>query len=162
LPRELPFGATGSPNEGRVACTIAELHFDACDCEQPGRAALSADLLVAFSSYAEQSQSCGGASGLDCAAACGCELIQLPGTAADASSELYACQNDVTPPEDLAGFCVIDQEHRGASGPAPIGNPEIVANCPANTHRRIRFVGQDLLSTDAAVFITCTGSSIAR
>jgi hypothetical protein len=158
LPRDLPFGATGGPNEGRVACTIGELHFGACDCEQPGRAALAGELLTAFKRHAEQSQLCGAASGVDCAAACGCELIQLPGTAVDTASELYACQNDVTPPAELAGYCVIDQEHMDENGPAPIGNAEIVANCPADSQRRIVFVGAGVPSTDAATFIACVSS----
>ena len=162
LPIELPFGATGGPNEGRVACTIGELHFDACDCEQPGRAPLSAEVLTAFVGYAEQSQTCGGASGVDCAAACGCELVQPPGTAVDTSSDLYACLNDVTPPVDVAGFCVIDQERMVAGAPAPIGNPELVADCPSTSQRRIRFVGEGLPPTDAAVFIACSGSLSTR
>jgi hypothetical protein len=159
LPRELPFGATGGPNEGRVACAIAELHFDACDCEQPGRAALSDALLTAVVGHAEQLGSCGGASGVACDSACGCELVQLAGTAVDTSSELYACQNELTPAQDLAGFCVIDQERMEGGGPAPIGDHAIVADCPASTQRRIRFLGQDLPSASATVFIACTGST---
>jgi hypothetical protein len=158
FPRELPFGATGSPNEGRVACTIGELHFGACDCEQPGRAPLAGALLTAFKGSAEQMQACGVGTNVDCAAACGCELIQLSGTAVDAASDLYACQNDVTPPADLAGYCVIDQEHMDENGPAPIGNAEIVANCPRDWHRRVRFVGPGVPSTDGYTYIACVSS----
>jgi hypothetical protein len=138
-----------------VTCTIGELHFGACDCEQPGRVTLAGALLTAFQRHAEQSQVCGAASGLDCAAACGCELTQLPGTAVDSASELYACQNVVAPSAELAGYCVIDQHHMDENGPAPIGNAAIVASCPADSHRRIRFVGQGVPASDAATFIAC-------
>jgi hypothetical protein len=44
-----------------------------------------------------------------------------------------------------------------AGGPAPIGNPELVADCPSTSHRRIRFLGLDL--TEGAVFIGCPGAA---
>lgn len=160
LPRGLTVGKTGGPDEGRAACYLGEVRFTTCDCQKPGRAPLSPQLLDLFKSKAQSSQICGAQSGVDCAAACGCEIVQLPGTSRDTTSPLYACQNDVTPPTGFDGFCLIDTDHVDGTTPAPIGNPAIVANCSANAHRRLRFVGQGLPASDAATFIACEGAHL--
>jgi hypothetical protein len=156
----LPFGKAGGADEGRAACYIAELRFTSCDCQKPGHAPLSPQLLDLFKRQAELAQTCGAQSGADCAAACGCEVLQLPGTSRDAASDLYACQNDVTPPAGLDGFCLIDTDHLEGTSPAPIGNAAIVANCSASSHRRLRFLGQSLPASDASTFIACEGAHL--
>jgi hypothetical protein len=160
LPRPLPFGKVGGTEEGRATCYVGELRFTTCDCQKPGHAPLSPQLLDLFKNKAELSQTCGASSGVDCAAACGCEVVQLPGTSRDASSELYACQNDLTLPTDLDGFCLIDADHVEGTTPAPIGNAEIVASCPTNSRRRLRFLGQSLPARDATSFVACAGASL--
>jgi len=161
LPRPLSFGATGSPEEGRSACAIGELGFGACDCSLPGHAPVPSTLLSAFKTKAQQDQSCGGTTPVDCDTACACEIVQPAGTSRDMSSDLYACLNDVTPPPSLAGFCVIDQQHvDGAGAPAPIGSAELVAQCPSDERRRIRFVGDGIPATGAMLYLACQGASL--
>jgi hypothetical protein len=41
-----------------------------------------------------------------------------------------------------------------------IGNPELVAECPATARQLLRFVGQGL-RRNATTFIACQGSSLA-
>ena len=138
----------------------ADLNRETCDCQKPGRAPLSPQLLDLFKRKAQESQTCGAQSGADCAAACGCAVVQLPGTSRDATSELYACQNDVTLPPGLDGFCLIDTDHLEGTTPAPLGNAAIVADCSASSHRRLRFLGQSLPASGASTFIACESSHL--
>jgi hypothetical protein len=104
---------------------------------------------------------CGGDSGASCDTFCGCEIEQTPGVATDHGSDLYACQNEVTAAASVDGFCVIDQGRTDESGaPAPLGNPAIVADCPANEKRLLRFVGAGWPATGAMAFIGCTGTAV--
>jgi hypothetical protein len=83
---------------------------------------------------------------------CYCEINQLAG------EELDACQTDesdnpVTSGGDpVHGWCYVD-----ASTAPPVGNPDIVAKCPENEKRIIRFVGEGEGAAGATLFITCTG-----
>jgi hypothetical protein len=83
---------------------------------------------------------------------CYCEITQLEG------EDLDVCQTDdaenpVTAGGDAVhGWCYID-----ASTAPPVGNPDIVAKCPENEKRIIRFVGEGEGVAGAVLFITCTG-----
>ena len=158
LPRALPVGSPGSADDGQVACVIAELKRDSCDCSQPARAPLAADVLTATRRQLQSTGSCGGDDGVSCDSFCGCAIVQTAGVASDHSSDLYACQNDLAMPAGVDGFCVIDQGRTDASGaPAPLGNANIVAECPANEKRLLRFVGAGQPASGATAFIGCTG-----
>jgi hypothetical protein len=70
---------------------------------------------------------------------------------------LYACQNDVTTPTNVVGFCLIDQMLTDDGGaPAPLGNPELVAECPSNERRLLRFVGAETPAAGSLIFLGCT------
>lgn len=160
LPRSLPIGPPGTGEDGRVPCWIAELKPGACDCSRTARASLNASILSATRNQLQSSGNCGGDTGVSCDSFCGCEIVQAPGLASDSSSELYACQNDLTVPANVDGFCVIDQGRTDASGaPAPLGNPALVAECPTSQKRLLRFVGAGEPANEATVFIACAGSS---
>jgi len=84
---------------------------------------------------------------------CFCEIAQTAGT------QRNACQNDVNnPPLDngqpVNGWCYVD-----STTTPPTGNAEIVAKCPENEKRIIRFVGEGEAQTGATLFITCTGDT---
>jgi len=157
LPRSLNAGLPGSDSDGRVPCTIAELKPGACDCSQPARAPLGASLLTAIRKQMRASGACDSATTVNCATFCGCEIVQTPGLASDPDSELYACQNEPSPGPSVAGFCEIDQMRTDASGAsAPLGNPALVAQCPSNNRRLLRFVGAGEPASEASSFISCS------
>ena len=102
------------------------------------------------------SGACGGASGLGCDTVCACEIVQVPGTARDQNTDLYACQNELTPRASINGYCLIDLTRMDLNGAfVPLGNPELVADCPQNTKRWLRFLGAGFPSAGATSFIGC-------
>ncbi len=92
-----------------------------------------------------------------------CEIVQFACPLDDAgncvegdtSSELYQCQNNDTVPNDINGWCYID-----ATPPSPVGNAELVADCPADEKRLVRFVNKGQPQPGATVFVTCTGDAV--
>ncbi len=144
LPRSL---ATDS--EGRVACVILEARNTqggACLCDPAqGRTPVTPDhddirLAALQDPLAAQA-------GWNCF----CEMIQLEGQA------LAACQTQAQNPplvdgEPVNGFCYVD-----ATASPPLGNVELVEQCPENAKRLFRFVGAGEPATGATVFVSCTG-----
>ena len=87
---------------------------------------------------------------------CYCEITQLEGTAQ--GEPQYECKNNPSDNPTTAngdaihGWCYID-----ATSVPPSGNPDIVAKCPENEKRIIRFVGEGEGVAGSVLFITCTG-----
>jgi len=161
FPRSLPSGLPGTPNDGQVSCFVAELKPGSCDCAQTARAPLPAAFLTAAVKQLAATGSCDGSSGVSCDALCGCEIVQASGTASNQSSDLYACQNELTPAPSVDGFCFIDQTRTDESGaPAPLGNPAIVAECPSNDQRLLRFVGAASPASGANMLLGCSGTAL--
>ncbi|MDC0740770.1 hypothetical protein [Polyangium mundeleinium] len=82
---------------------------------------------------------------------CFCEVPQLSGAAAE------GCRTDPSDPpvvddHPVHGFCYIDPGHE-----PPIGNPELLAACPAEMPRALRFVGTGKASSSALA----SGSHVA-
>jgi hypothetical protein len=82
---------------------------------------------------------------------CFCEIKQTT------DAEREACQTVTTTPvqlngQDVNGWCYVDATTTPATG-----NPEIVAKCPDNEKRIIRFVGKGEAQPGATLFITCSG-----
>lgn len=73
---------------------------------------------------------------------CFCEIQQLTGDDRDACQTQQDAQVD--------GWCYVDPA-------AGAGSPDLVANCPPNEKRIVRFVGGGEPQSGATVFITCTG-----
>ena len=161
LPRPLTVGLPGSADDGRVLCQIAELKSGSCDCSQTARAPLRASVLAAMRKQLQSTAICGGDSGVNCDTFCGCEIDQTPGVASERGSMLYACQNELSVTDGVDGFCLIDQGRTDESGaPAPLGNSAIVAECPANQKRLLRFVGAGEPASGALTFIACPGATV--
>jgi hypothetical protein len=157
LPRPIQTGLPGSPNDGRTPCMIVELRPGACDCSQPARAPVPDLLVTQAKQQLQELGECGGTSGVACDAVCGCAIPQAPGLASDPSSELHACQNDLTPAEGVSGFCEIDRLRTDANGaPAPLGSADLVSQCPSNQTRLLRFVGGADPVSDGHAFLACT------
>jgi hypothetical protein len=161
FPRPLPSGLPGSDHDGLLSCFVAELKPGSCDCGETARVPLPSASFTAAVKQLAASGTCGGSSGVSCDTLCGCGIVQATGTASDHGSELYACQNDLTPAPSVNGFCLVDQTRTDASGaPAPLGNPAIVAECPSNYQRLLRFVGAATPASGANVLLGCTGTSL--
>jgi len=77
-----------------------------------------------------------------------CEIEQLVG------DEGAVCQDTVDIPTSSSpdGWCYVD-----STTVPQTGNPEIVADCPPNEKRLIRFVGEGEVLPGATLFITCAG-----
>jgi hypothetical protein len=148
LPRALPYGEP--PDDSEVNCFIAEFKPDSCDCTRAGRTVIEVRDLIASKRQLESSGACGGSTGVDCDSFCACDISQTVG------SDLDSCLNDVVPAQAANGFCVIDLMRSDQSGaPDPLGSPELVAECPMNQKRRLRFVGAGAPAGNAKLFLGC-------
>jgi hypothetical protein len=145
---------------GQVSCIILEARI-APDCQAvcsaAGRRPIDQnDPAVTAAKDDPITQNADGTERYDCY----CEIPQLdngdPNSNAD--DNLFACQTDVseTPVNGgggaVDGWCYID-----ATTAPPVGNVELVENCPENEERIIRFVGAGAATAGATLFITCTG-----
>ena len=95
-----------------------------------------------------------GAEDPSCSRACLCEVLQVQqADNPDPAAALRACQEDLETPA-VEGWCyVADTELQ------QVGNPELVAECPATERRILRFVGQQL-APNSTTFVACQGSSL--
>ncbi|APR88016.1 Hypothetical protein A7982_13365 [Minicystis rosea] len=146
--------------QGRVACAIIEaqktngLQGEACDAfcaSQPGRIAVTAEHAAVRDAVLESVAA--KAQGADCA----CEIPQLEGPrgCAPIASELGACQCDPSaePTFDgkpVDGWCYVD-----ASVTPSLGDPAVVASCPENEKRLLRFVGAGAPTPSSITMISC-------
>ncbi len=86
-----------------------------------------------------------------------CEILPAGATSPES---LQACQTDPStnpltktmPPKEVNGWCYVDP----AQAPSE-GSEKIVANCPANEKRLIRFIGKGNPVAGGTLFITCSG-----
>jgi hypothetical protein len=150
-------GTSGSADDGRTRCEVVEVTAATCDCMAPGREAAPSEAMALVRTQLAANGLCGAEVGIACDSYCGCEISQLLGTATDQTSDLYACQNELTLSDGaLSGFCVLDATRTGASGEAaPLGNPQLVADCPESARRRLRFVGPNTPAMGRVVFLVC-------
>lgn len=150
LPRALVPNPPGTAGAGQVPCAIYELRFPAaaCQCDPArGRADVSATRAAQVRQNAMNNGVCGTDGGLACEQACICELLQTAG------SELDTCLTEEVVPQSVYGFCYVDPA-------AGFGVESLVADCPENQKRRLRFVGADTPAADGASFIGCTGPTL--
>lgn len=143
LPRPL------SSENGTVSCTMIEAELPSgagCSCDASrGRAPISeAGIRRAVEEELTASVRCGGDTNVACASYCMCELAQLSGAL------LEACRTEPVVPAGSYGYCYVEQG---------VGDPSLVAGCPATQMQRIRFVGEGVPSPGAVMYIACTGSS---
>ena len=141
LPRKL----TVNPETGLVPCLVLEATVtDNCGCdESAGRRAIASDSPYQNAiKAAEEDEFNPGWN-------CFCEIIQLT----EASQQ--TCQNDDVVDNSINGWCYVD-----ATPPGPVGNPQLVADCPADEKRLVRFVNKGLPQPGATVFVTCTGDAV--
>lgn len=137
---------------GEVPCDVVEAlpkHDAACSCDtSKGRAAFGdgdQKLAAAVGEQLFATGQCGSGNEISCDDFCLCKLEPLAGTA------LSACQNGTDGGADY-GYCYIDP----AQG---IGNPALVADCPATTQRSLRFTGDGLPANGSITFMACIGST---
>jgi hypothetical protein len=152
LPRALDVSPTGE-----LPCRVTEAWpSTSCDCSAlPGRTAPSRVLEDAVRDELEKGGHCGRGTGRACTDYCVCALSQATG------ASLTSCQNEKVADGAEPGYCYIDGEHKDETGqPSPIGNRELVANCPAGSRRKLRFVGRDTPQNGAVTFIACMGAAL--
>jgi hypothetical protein len=149
LPRPLAVETnTASPNYDQIPCSVVEATTTsgACSCDpNTGRQLPSALLEVGASNMLTTLGHCGGDTGVSCQSFCFCEVVQLTG------SGLAACQNDTRVDPQLNGFCYIDIQ-----AAPPVGSSALVAQCPTNMQRALRFVGQALSAAGTFTLLACT------
>ena len=116
----------------------------------------SAQMTQAVVTSMQDSKICDSPNQPACNTMCLCLLPQETG------ANLSICQNAIDGSQDNSvppGYCYVDP-----FGQPPIGNPEIVKNCPATEKRVLRFAGNTLQSAvplaGAFVFTACQGSAL--
>jgi hypothetical protein len=157
--RCLPRGLLTAADES-VPCTLIEAIAQpdgACECD-PAIARRVPDERAAAVIRSElardEHQPCA-VSDPSCKRACLCEVLQVQQAQnPDPAAALEACREDVNA-SGVEGWCYIaDTELQ------QIGNPELVAECPATARQLLRFVGQGR-RRNTITFVTCQGSSVA-
>jgi hypothetical protein len=147
----------GSSAFGSVDCRLVSLERSdgSCSCGGAGRRALSDEDQRALRVELAQRGSCGGATGVDCATFCGCEI---PQTSAGA---LKACQNDLSEApvdpatgQSVSGWCYVDP----ANG---FGSPALVRDCPAGNLKNLRLLGSAAPLAEEKLFAIC-GATCTR
>jgi hypothetical protein len=133
--------------EGQLTCRVVEASlpsFDGgCSCELPGRTDVSSATRRAVEEELTFGSYCGGETGIRCDDYCLCEIEGFAG------AELQTCRDTETDPMNIYGHCYIDPDNGQ-------GNPSLVARCPANQRRIVRFLGPDVPMPRALTFIACT------
>ncbi len=155
--------------QGQVACLMIEAirvdagQENACNqCDGDGRDPIDAQAGhdAAVATIQEENPD----SGFNCF----CEITQLandggPSTPQECQQsldqpghDLCACQY-TTPDQsiDVDGWCYVDAQSN-------LGNPEIVARCPATEQRILRFVGDGAPRSGSTVFITCSIDTVGE
>lgn len=144
LPRPLSVA-----DDGAVKCAVVEAQpASACSCDAAkNRHPVSATLASAARRELRESGQCGPGSKdqLSCEAFCLCEL----GVATD----LGSCQNDVKPKG--TGWCYVEPD-RG------LGNPALVAGCPATHRQLVRFAGDETPAPGSNVLVACLGAALGK
>jgi hypothetical protein len=138
LPRAL------SATDGRVACSVLEARYeglDPCGACPVWREPVAADLRDAVTDALEEGGFCEPGTP-SCAKYCVCGIPQFEG------ADLYACQNDGVTVTATGGYCYVDE----SSGP---GSPQLLAACPEEQKRLLRFLGDDTPLRNSAVFLAC-------
>lgn len=155
LPRGLLTDADDS-----VPCTLVETApspREACECD-PAIARRLPDDETASLIRAELARDVGAPCGADdpsCSRACLCEVLQVQEAQNPEPAEaLRACQEDLDA-DGVEGWCYVADTAR-----QQLGNPELVAECPATQRQALRFVGQGL-RRNTTTFVACQGSSFA-
>jgi hypothetical protein len=150
LPRSLPVAATASDEleAGQVRCAVAFVTFPdqgcACAATQNLKPA-SVTFAEAISSNLTNSGLCDGTTSIDCGRMCACELLQSSGAA------LTQYQTDATPIDQLPpGFCYVD-----ALAVPPLGDPALVATCPADSRRGLRILGPAPVAPAPWMYVGC-------
>ena len=152
LPRKLePDTNPGSDTFGQVDCSVVEAVIDTdgdCACDgAKGRSLIeSPDLREAVREELEGHGKCGGDSNVRCSSYCLCEVRQLAG------AELTSCQAGSKDP-NIYGYCYVDADQE-------IGNPELVAQCPATQKRLLRWVGEGLPANGSSMMMACVGAPL--
>jgi len=140
LPRKLK----PNENDGSVPCLVLEASVNsACDCNAvPGRRPVPEDKAGAIEAAKQDEFKNPDWN-------CFCEIVQLSG------DERTICQNEEEVASTINGWCYVD-----ATTVPPTGNPDLVAGCPPNEQRLVRFPNPSSEpQTGATVFITCSGEA---
>jgi hypothetical protein len=157
--RCLPRGLLTAADES-VPCTLVEAvpqPSGQCECD-PAIARKAPDArtssLIRTELASDPARLCG-TDDPSCNGACLCEVLQVQQAQnPDPQAALRACREDENA-SGVEGWCyVADTDLQ------QIGNPELVAECPATARQLLRFVGQGL-RRNTTTFIACQGSSLA-
>lgn len=160
LPRELTVESDGS-----VPCALVETmrpDVGTLDCQRLGRKEVPEKLVPAVRNHLDESNICGGRTGVSCDTMHMCAIDQLIGDPRD------ACLNNPGDPNLFpdAGFCYIDPAKKDEQGNYIAGGDEngrnpIVDDCPATQRRLLRFVGADTPAANTNTFVACAGDAQA-
>jgi hypothetical protein len=155
LPRELvPEQDPASPDYNKVPCAVIEATpspTGACTCDAAQRRAPpeGEEIQEAVRKQLSVTGICGDAPLQACSSFCLCEILQTE------DADLNACQQQAAFAAGASpiGYCYVDAEQG-------IGNPEIVASCPASSRRLLRFVGDNTPAKGSVAFIACLGATL--
>ncbi|HYJ08326.1 MAG TPA: hypothetical protein VEX18_04940, partial [Polyangiaceae bacterium] len=138
---------------GQVPCAVVEavLPENNAGCQQcdgnNGREETRPELRTAVLKKLKENKTCDVEADSPCEAYCTCEIQQFSG------ADLDTCQTQRTPAK--AGYCYIN----GAPNEPNVGDPDLVADCPADSKRLLNF-GQNTPASGAIALVACLGASL--
>jgi hypothetical protein len=137
---------------GQVPCAVVEAVLQennaGCQCDgNNGRLETRPELRTAVLKKLKENKTCDVEDDSPCEAYCTCEIEQFSG------NDLMTCQNQRTPAK--AGYCYIN----AAPNEPNVGDPDLVADCPADSKRLLNF-GQNTPASGAIALVACLGASL--
>lgn len=139
---------------GQVPCAVVEAVLPesgaACSCDaNNARQGLEdrPELRTAVLKKLADNKTCDVDASSPCDAYCTCEILQFAG------DDLATCQNQRSPAKP--GYCYIN----AAPNEDNVGDPDLVAECPADSKRLLNF-GQNTPASGAIALVACLGASL--
>jgi hypothetical protein len=136
--------------DNTVECIMVEARSlqagEASGCALAARSAVAPEVAASARKKLLSSGQC--ADEASCAALELCEIKQI--TAQEDADGLTSCQNDKIASGN--GWCYVDEE-------LGIGNPELVAQCPNTSRRKVRFVGDGTPKPNTKTVVACAGAA---
>jgi hypothetical protein len=162
LPRPLALDS-----EGNVPCSVVEARpkasvTDTCQAcgEITAREDVNPQAMPLLHEKMRQNGMCQGAACETNFCLCEVSPTRRSGRGPDDPPNLDAehdCQNTESPADSTDGWCYVDQ-----TGALTLGNPELVAQCPSTSKRKLRFVGDGQLAQGSTTFVACLGASLTE
>ncbi|HEV8549696.1 MAG TPA: hypothetical protein VGQ57_11725 [Polyangiaceae bacterium] len=146
--------------DGRIGCSLTEARVsDGSQCPactaSPGRTEVAdaKNVVPAVRQVLTNTGECDQDGKPACDDFCFCDLVQFSG------EELLTCESSETDPGTQDGFCYVDRTIDANGDGTSDANPALLAMCSVSEPRLLRYMGENLPSSDALLYVACEDSA---